>query len=147
MKVSDLLKVKGFAVKTVPTDKTMRQVLGNMIENKVGSLVVINNENSPIGIITERDIIRLIYNRDCREWQDKPVDGYMTKDIMIGFPDDDVEYIMALMTENRFRHVPIMSEGKLAGIISIGDIVKSLLKDIKAENRHLSDYIVGKYPS
>jgi len=147
MKVSDILRVKGFAVKTVPADKTMRQVLSNMVENKVGSLVVINIENRPIGIITERDIARLIYNHDCREWQDKPVDEYMTKDIMIGLPDDDVEYIIALMTENRFRHVPIMFEGKLAGIISIGDIVKSLLKDIKAENRHLSDYIAGKYPA
>jgi len=147
MKVSDLLRVKGLAVKTELADKTMRQVLSNMVENKVGSLVVVDNENRPIGIITERDIIRLIYNHDCREWQDKTVNEYMTKDLMIGFPDDDVEYIMALMTENRFRHVPIMSEGRLAGLISIGDIVKSLLKDIKAENRHLSDYIAGKYPA
>jgi len=147
MKVSDLLRVKGFAVKTVLAGNSMRQVLKSMVENKVGSLVVIDNGNHPIGIITERDIVRLIYNQDSQEWQNKPVNEHMTKDIMIGFPDDDVEYIMALMTENRFRHVPIMAEGKLVGLISIGDIVKSLLKDIKSENRHLSDYISGKYPA
>jgi CBS domain-containing protein len=147
MKVSDLLRAKGPAVKTALADNSMRHVLRNMTENKVGSLVVVNKENRPIGIITERDIIKLINDHDCRDWQDKSVNEYMTRDIMIGFPDDDVEYIMALMTENRFRHVPIMAEGKLAGLISIGDIVKSLLKDIKAENRHLSDYIGGKYPA
>jgi CBS domain-containing protein len=147
MKVSDLLRVKGFAVKTVSADKTVRQVLKNIVENKVGCLVVTDNENRPIGIVTERDIIRLINSHEYIQWQDKRVHELMTKDILIGFPDDDVEYIMALMTENRFRHVPIISEGKLAGLVSIGDIVKSLLKDIKAENRHLADYISGKYPA
>ena len=147
MKVSDLLKVKGSGVNTVQPHFTMRQVLKLMTENKVGSLVVIDTENYPIGIITERDILRLVYEQDGRDWRNKAVSEFMTKKIMIGVPGDDIEYIMALMTENRFRHLPIMSEGKLIGLISIGDIVKSLYKNVKTENRYLSDYISGKYPA
>ena len=147
MKVSDLLKNKGSGVYTIESHSTMRQSLVNMIENKVGSLVVIDGEHSPVGIITERDILRILPSREPSEWLNMAVREFMTEDIIIGVPSDDVEYIMALMTENRIRHVPIMLEGKLVGLISIGDIVKSLLKNIKAENRYLSNYISGKYPA
>jgi CBS domain-containing protein len=147
MKVSDLLKKKGSGVYTIEAHSTMNQVLKNMVDSKVGALVVIDSQNSPIGIITERDILRIVNKANMGDWQKTSVGELMTKDIIIGMPDDDVEYIMALMTENRFRHVPIITDGKLGGLISIGDIVKSLLKDIKTENRHLSDYIAGKYPA
>ena len=147
MKVSELLKKKGSGVYTIEAHSTMSQVLKNMVDNKVGALVVIDSKHSPIGMITERDILRIVNKMDMGEWQKTSVGELMTKDIIIGMPDDDVEYIMALMTENRFRHVPIIADGKLAGLISIGDIVKSMLTDIKAENRHLSDYIAGKYPA
>lgn len=147
MKVSDLLKSKGAGVITINAHSTMGQVLKRMVEHRVGALVVIDSEHSPIGIITERDILRLLSEKEAHLWHSQAVGDFMTKDIIIGVPGDDVEYIMALMTENRFRHIPIMSEGRLAGLISIGDIVKSLLKDFKAENRYLSDYIAGKYPA
>ncbi|MCP4582770.1 MAG: CBS domain-containing protein [candidate division Zixibacteria bacterium] len=147
MRISDLLKVKGSGVITAQSHITMRQVLKQMIDNKVGSVVVLDKDNNPIGIFTERDTIRMVYKQDGRDWQSKAISEFMTTEIMIGVPDDDVEYVMALMTDNRFRHVPIMSEGKLIGLISIGDIVKSLLKNIKIENRYLSDYISGKYPA
>ena len=147
MKVSDLLKSKGAGVITINDHSTMGQVLKSLIEHRVGSLVVIDSEHNPIGIITERDILRLIDEKETQKWYTQSVGDFMTRDIIIGVPTDDVEYIMALMTENRFRHVPIMADGRLAGLISIGDIVKSLLKNIKAENRYLSDYITGKYPA
>jgi CBS domain-containing protein len=147
MKVADLLKKKGSGVYTIEAHYTMSQVLKNMVDNKVGSLVVIDSNSSPIGIITERDILRIVNDDAPGDWEKTSVGELMTKDIIIGMPDDDVEYIMALMTENRFRHVPIIADGKLGGLISIGDIVKSLLKDVKTENRHLSDYISGKYPA
>ena len=147
MKVSDLLKSKGSGVYTIESHSTMAETLKRMIENKVGSLVVIDAVHSPVGIITERDILRILESKLNTEWRKTAVGDLMTKDILIGVPSDDVDYIMALMTENRFRHVPIMSDGKLVGLISIGDIVKSMLKDIKAENHYLSDYIAGKYPA
>ncbi len=147
MKVSDLLKKKGSGVYTIESHSTMNETLKYMLDNKVGSLVVIDSVHSPIGIITERDILRIVQTRAGEEWRKMAVSEFMTKDILIGVPSDDIDYIMAMMTENRFRHVPIMSEAKLVGLISIGDIVKSMLKDIKMENRHLEDYIAGKYPA
>ena len=146
MKVADLLKEKGSGVNTINSHSSLREALKSMIENKVGSLVVIDHEFKPAGIITERDVIRLIYQKDESVWQGLAVSEVMTENIIIGVPDDDIEYIMALMTTNRFRHIPIISGNKLTGLISIGDIVKSQLKDIKAENRYLADYIAGKYP-
>ena len=147
MKVSDLLKTKGSGVYTIENHNTMLQALLSMIENRVGSLVVIDSESNPAGIVTERDILKILPTGEVSDWKSRAVSEFMTRDIIIGVPDDDVEYIMAMMTENRFRHVPIMSGGKLVGLISIGDIVKSLLRDVKAENRYLADYISGKYPA
>jgi len=147
MRISELLKTKTSGVITAEQRFTMHQVLKQMIDYKVGSVVVVDDNDFPVGIITERDIMQLVYKQDVQDWCNKAVFEVMTTNIIIGVPEDDVEYIMALMTDNRFRHVPIMSEGKLIGLISIGDIVKSLLKNIKIENRYLADYISGKYPA
>jgi CBS domain-containing protein len=147
MKAADILKAKGSGVSTILAHNTVREALKAMLENKFGSLVVIDNRHNPVGIITEKDIVGLAYEPGQGGWQNKAVNEVMSKNIIIGFLEDDIEYIMALMTANRIRHVPIMSGGKLSGLVSIGDIVKSQLKDIKAENRYLSDYISGKYPA
>lgn len=147
MKASDILKKKGSRVFTIGPRSTIGEALDNMIENKVGSMIVVDDDQNPIGILTERDILRLVNKRRTVNWNTVLVKEVMTENIIIALPDDDVEYIMALMTKNFFRHVPIIGDGKLEGLISIGDIVKSLLKDIKAENRYLSDYITGKYPA
>lgn len=145
MKVADILKEKGTTVRTISPGKTVGQALHSMIENKVGSLIVTKQEDVPVGIITERDILRHIGSVDT--WKETIISEIMTTELIIGFPDDVVEVMMALMTHNYFRHVPILHNKKLAGIISIGDIVKAQLKDIKAENRYLSAYIAGKYPA
>lgn len=145
MKVIDILKEKKSGVKTISPDKTLKQALRSMIENKVGSLIVTEGENIPIGIITERDILRYIDRMD--NWEETVIGDIMTKELIIGLLDDDVEVIMEFMTKNYFRHVPILDEKKLVGIISIGDIIKAQLKDIKTDNRFLSDYITGKYPA
>lgn len=147
MKASEILSKKGTKVFTIDPHSTIGEALNSMIESKVGSMVVVDGEQNPIGILTERDILRLVNQRRTGEWHSVAVREVMVENIIIALPDDDVEYIMALMTKNFYRHVPIISEGKLEGLISIGDIVKSLLKDIKAENRYLSDYISGKYPA
>ena len=147
MKVSDLLKAKGSGVTTIYPHNTVKEALTSLIENKVGSLVVIDSNLFPLGIITERDILRVVYQKEDANWYGASVEETMTKNIIIGVPDDDVEYIMSLMTTNRFRHVPILENNKLAGLISIGDIVKSQLKSMKTENRYLADYISGKYPT
>ncbi|UCE66300.1 MAG: CBS domain-containing protein [Candidatus Zixiibacteriota bacterium] len=145
MKVKDIIAKKGSKVYTGSSSFTVKDALDSLLEHKVGALVIVDDTEFPIGIITEKDILYLACNRE--NWRDLTVGENMTPDLIIGLPDDDVEYIMSLMTLNRFRHVPILRDGKLAGIISIGDIVKAQLKIVKAENRHLSDYITGKYPA
>jgi CBS domain-containing protein len=145
MKVNDIIAKKGSTVYTGSAFFTIVDALNVLLKHKVGALVIVDNARLPIGIITEKDILYLAFKHE--NWRDLTVGDYMTTRLIIGLPDDDVEYIMSLMTLNRFRHVPILDGGKLAGIISIGDIVKAQLKDVKAENRYLSDYIMGKYPA
>jgi CBS domain-containing protein len=145
MKVKDIIAKKGSTVYTGSSFFTIVDVLNVLLKHKVGALVIVDNAQLPIGIITEKDILYLAFKHE--NWRNLKVGEYMTARLIIGLPDDDVEYIMSLMTLNRFRHVPILDGGKLAGIISIGDIVKAQLKDVKAENRYLSDYIMGKYPA
>jgi CBS domain-containing protein len=147
MKVRDIIKTKGAGVNTTIPHNTIRNAIRTMVENRVGSLVVIDASHAPVGIITEQDIVKLVYEKENQDWPSMAVFEVMTQDILIGLLDDDVEYIMKLMTSNRIRHVPIIEDRRLAGIVSIGDIVKSLLADLKTENRHLSDYISGKYPA
>ncbi len=146
MKVNDILRAKGSDVATITGEQTVAEALNQIVDRKVGSLVVVDNTGFPEGIVTERDIVRLAKEKGQGKWRALRVRDVMTKNIIIGLPEDDVEYIMKLMTANRFRHVPIMKEGKLAGLVSIGDIIKSLLSDFEANNRYLTDYIANKYP-
>ncbi len=145
MKAKEIIEKKGTKVFTSSPSYSMRNALNCMIENKVGSLIIVDDKKCPIGIITERDVLRLVNQKE--DWQNATVGEYMTKKLVIGLLDDDLEYIMSLMTLNYFRHVPILDNGKIAGIISIGDIVKAQLKDYKSDNRYLSDYIASKYPA
>ncbi|UCC79581.1 MAG: CBS domain-containing protein [Candidatus Zixiibacteriota bacterium] len=145
MKARDIIAKKGSTVYTGSPSFTVKEALDIMIKNKVGALVILDDTQHPIGIITEKDVLFLASKHD--NWRHLAVSENMTTKLIIGIPDDDVEYIMSLMTLNRFRHIPVLDDGKLAGIISIGDIVKAQLKDVKAENRYLSDYIMGKYPA
>ena len=145
MKAKEIIEKKGTKVFTSSPSYSIKNALNCMIENKVGSLIIVDDKKAPVGIITERDILRLVNHKD--DWKNSSVGEYMTKKLVIGLPDDDLEYIMSLMTLNYFRHVPILEDGKIAGIISIGDIVKAQLKDYKSDNRYLSDYIASKYPA
>ncbi len=144
MKVIDILKVKGNKVVTIDSHKTVRQAMDLITENFIGALPVMK-ENRLAGIISERDILRLIQQKGDAALQIKIGDAMTTK-LIVGILDDDLERVEALMTNNRFRHLPIMDGPNLAGIISIGDVVKAHVKDLKIENLYLIDYITGKYP-
>ncbi len=147
MKVRDILKAKGGQCETIHPEATIKEAMDRIMDKKIGALPVMKDKNL-VGIITERDIFRLIYKHreDLREIFDNKVADVMTTHLIIGVPDDDMEAVEALMTNNRFRHLPILDGKKLAGIVSIGDVVKMEAKNLKIENRYLQDYIVGKYP-
>ncbi len=146
MKVKDILAAKGSFVITVHQDKTVFEALETFAKHKVGSLLVVDDDNNPVGIIGARDVLMETL-RVVDGIKKNKVKDIMTREIIVAAPDDDIEQIEKVMTKNRVRHLPIIESGKVAGIISIGDIVKAQVKDLHVENRYLKDYVSGKYPA
>jgi CBS domain-containing protein len=144
MKVDDILKIKGHKVITIDSRQTVKQAMNLMTENFIGALPVMK-DNRLAGIISERDILRLIQQHGDEALQMKIADTMTTK-LIVGILEDDLERVEALMTNNRFRHLPIMDGHDLTGIVSIGDVVKAHVKNLRIENLYLIDYITGKYP-
>jgi len=140
MKVRDLLQAKGAAVMTIHPEATLYEALAALVHHRIGSLVVTNDAGKVTGIITERDLLR-----ECvahgEQIKDIKIREVMTTHLIIGIPDDDVGYVMGIMTHNRIRHLPIMEGQRLEGLISIGDVVKAQLEETEFENRYLKDYI------
>ena len=143
MKVADLLKDKGKSVITITPDEPVFSAMGKLIENQIGSLVVIDAEKKLVGIISERDIMRAAYS-DFDTLKSKKVSQLMSTNIIIAIPEDDIDYIMGIMTQNRIRHLPIVTKDGIIGIISIGDIVKYQLEEFQVKNRYLEEYMYGQ---
>ncbi|HEX9975535.1 MAG TPA: CBS domain-containing protein [bacterium] len=146
MKVKDVLAEKGTQVVTVNQEAAVYEALQTFAANRVGSLLVLDDKGGIVGIIGARDALMAVV-RTYDEIRKIKVKEIMTKNIIIGDPDDDLDKVEIIMTENRIRHLPIIKQDKLAGIISIGDVVKAQLKNVHVENRFLKEYIVGKYPA
>ena len=123
MKIASLLATKGSVVHSITPDQTIREVIKQLAEHNIGSLVVLDSTASPIGIITERDVIRRAAVSE--KLFDEQVGDIMTKNIITGVPQDELVAAANTMTENRFRHLPILEGNRLIGMISIGDIVKA----------------------
>ena len=139
--VRDILNKKGTRVVFIGPDLTLREALDTMIDNKVGALPVKDTSGDIAGIITERDLMREVYNRE--DLDSRLVGTVMTTNIISARREDGIDTVMEQMTENRFRHVPVLEGGKLVGIISIGDLVKSQLGYLKHQMADLKDYVSG----
>lgn len=146
MKVKDILAEKGTHVVTVNQEASVFDALSTFAANRVGSLLVLDNEGGIVGIIGARDALMAVLN-NYEQIKRVKVKEIMTKNIIIGDNEDDLDKVQVIMTENRIRHLPIVKGKEMAGIISIGDVVKAQLKEFHVENRYLKDYIVGKYPA
>ena len=142
--VSDLLRVKGHDVHTIESRASVLDAVRRMVDRNVGSLLVLDGDEIA-GIITERDYLREIVLKG-RTSRETPVEAIMTKKVIVVRPEDTVEGCMAIMTEKRIRHLPVLRDGAVDGMISIGDLVRQLSQDQKAEIRYLTDYITGRYP-
>jgi signal-transduction protein with cAMP-binding, CBS, and nucleotidyltransferase domain len=143
-RVADILARKGSAVETVQKSATVFEAIKQMVEANVGSLIVMDGE-SVCGIFTERDYLRRIVLMG-RTSKETAVNDAMTGRLVCVDNSREVEECMSIMTQERIRHLPVIEGGKLAGIVSIGDVVKHLSKQREAEIRYLTDYITGKYP-
>lgn len=143
MLASDILRDRKFKVQTILPSRTVQEAINQLVVHGIGSLLVEEEGTGEIiGIITERDILRQCA-KGCEEMERTSVEDVMTKKLIVGKMGDKVNYLLELMTNNRVRHLPIMEEGKLMGLVSIGDLVKAQLEQIATENQHLKEYIQG----
>jgi CBS domain-containing protein len=139
--VSDLIRRKGSSVASAPPDTTVAALLDLLAEHGIGAVVVSADGSTVAGIVSERDVVRAL-RRSGPALLESPVDELMTTDVVVTAPGDTVEDLMRLMTERRIRHVPVVTAGgHLAGIISIGDVVKSRIDELEADRDQLIDYI------
>ncbi len=146
MKVKDILEEKGSRVIFCDQDNSVMDALSIYSVNKVGSLIVVDTHEKILGIISPRDVLLAVL-ADPVNFKNLKVKDIMTKDLIVASPDDKLTYIQAIMTENRIRHIPILDDGELKGLISIGDVVKAQLTEKDVEIRYLKDYMEGKYPA
>jgi CBS domain-containing protein len=145
MKVKDILTAKGSRVVTVEETTTVFDAMSIFSSNRVGSLLVVDQDDRILGIIAARDVLMAVVNH-YDDIKTIKVEKIMTTDMIIGSEDDEIDYIQAIMTENRIRHIPIIADRELKGLISIGDVVKSQMKEKALENHYLKHYIADKYP-
>jgi CBS domain-containing protein len=141
MNIRSILDRKGYDVVTALPGQTLLQVLRTLVERNIGAVVVTDGDDIR-GILSERDILRLAAV-DPSAFADLPAAEVMTTEVVIGLPDDGLDYVMDVMTRNRIRHLPIVEDGRLRGIVSIGDVVNACRSQVEAENRYLHDYIQG----
>lgn len=143
MNVQSIIGQKGTAVTTIVPNATLAECVNTLGEHKVGALVVSVNGHTIDGIISERDIVRAIANGGPASLEG-PVGETMTAEVITCSAGDGVDQLMELMTARRIRHLPVADgEGHLAGIVSIGDVVKARLASLELENQALSRYISG----
>jgi CBS domain-containing protein len=141
MRIADVLRRKGTTVATVGPEVTVTELLGVLAAHNVGALPVIEN-GSLIGIVSERDVVRRLHAGGAALLQATVAD-IMTTEVTTCSPSDDVGDLAAVMTSRRFRHLPVLVDGELAGIVSIGDLVKARIDLLESEREQLQSYIAG----
>ena len=142
MQVSILLQTKGSDVVTVRPEETIAAVAVVLAEHRIGAVVVTADGRTIDGVLSERDIVRAIAQPGML---DATAASLMTADVVTCQPDTTVEELMATMTERRIRHVPVMVNGSLSGLVSIGDVVKHHIATLEHETQAMHDYIAHPY--
>ena len=140
MNLKDVLVAKGSRVVTVPAGSSIAAAIRTMHAQKVGAVLVTDSESCPVGIFTERDVIHL-YAEGDRDLDALPVETRMTCSLVLGRLSMSVDEALAVMTERRFRHLPVVEGGELLGLVSIGDLVKVRLEETAQEAQALRAYI------
>jgi predicted transcriptional regulator len=146
MKAREILAEKGTRVVTIRQDNLLVDVMSHFLANQIGSLVVVDKYDRILGIVAPNDVLKAVHHNPESILTVK-VSEVMSENVIVAGPDDDVDKLMAIMTENRVRHIPIIKDGKMAGLVSIGDVVKAQLTVQDVKINYLKDYIEGKYPA
>ncbi len=143
MKVHAMLSAKGNDVATTLPETVISTVIRKLKLEGVGALVVSEDGDHVVGIISERDVVRGLAEHGA-ELLDMRVADLMTKNVKTCSPEDDLKHVMTEMTRSRIRHLPVTEDGRMCGIVSIGDVVKTRLDELETETSVLRDYIVGR---
>lgn len=139
MRIADVLRNKGAAVATITPETSVAGLLTELTVHNIGAMVVVSPDGV-VGIVSERDVVRKLHERGA-ELLTLPVSAIMTTVVATCTPNDSVDSLSALMTTNRVRHIPVIEGGRLAGIVSIGDVVKTRMEELEAEQEQLHAYI------
>ena len=140
MDVASILRTKGSSVATAPPEATITDIAARLKQEKIGALVVSDDGVKVLGIISERDIVRGLADHGL-DLLDKRADELMTTEVLTCTPNDTTGDLMAIMSEQRIRHIPVTEDGGLCGIVSIGDVVKDRLDEVEREANALRDYV------
>jgi CBS domain-containing protein len=140
MRISDIIGAKASQdVITISPDATVRDLIRTLAEHNVGALIVSGDGSAVEGIVSERDVVRHLLDSD--DFLDGRVAAIMTAEVATAAPDTSLDDIRAVMTERRIRHVPIVTDGSLTGIVSIGDVVKAAMDQLQFERDQLDSYV------
>jgi CBS domain-containing protein len=142
MNVETILRGKGEWVATIRPDATIAEAVDLLNRERVGALVVSEDGTELAGVLSERDIVRAL-GRHGEDLLSRPVDDIMTRNVITCEPADTVAELMSEMTNRRIRHLPVVVDGRLRGIVSIGDVVKNRLDEVEFEARSLRSFIAG----
>jgi len=140
MNVDQILSLKGRNVVSIEADRSLGEAARLLSERRIGALVVVDGRRPVSGILSERDIVRAVAAQGARAL-DEPVSRFMTGEVVTCTGGSSVNELMELMTQQKFRHVPVVEGGQLVGIISIGDVVKQRVEEVEAESQAIKEYI------
>lgn len=141
MTVKAILSNKGRSVVTISPNITLSMAIKILAENRIGAVVVTNAQHGVDGILSERDLVLALAEHGSAALE-QPVDRVMTKKVFTCVETETVHEVMERMTAGKFRHVPVLEDGRLAGIVSIGDVVKHRLMQVESESNALREYIL-----
>ena len=140
MTVRSILENKGRDVVVISPDDTLSYAIAILAQYKIGAIVACDEAGHIKGILSERDVVRAVATMDVEIWK-RPVSEFMTAKVQVCREHHTINQVMEIMTHHRFRHMPVEENGKLAGIISIGDVVKRRIEDVEREADEIRSYI------
>ena len=140
MNVDQILSLKGRNVVSIEAGTSLSEAARLLSERRIGALVVVDGKQPVSGILSERDIVRAVATQGAQAL-DEPVSRFMTGQVVTCTGRSSINDLMEMMTQQKFRHVPVVENGQLVGIISIGDVVKQRVEEIEAESQAIKEYI------
>lgn len=143
MRISDILRSKssGTAVVSIAPDALVTELVAVLAEHGIGALIVTEGSDV-VGIVSERDVVRRLHEQGA-DVLAAPVSSLMTSPVITCAPSDYVDAIAETMTEHRFRHLPVVDDGNLVGVVSIGDVVKNRIRELEKDRSQLEQYVTG----